>query len=116
MKASLDSDEAIDTVMALGASLAGEPAVNAVAGVGGEGTIRVGSFDLSAGYLEAVANGQAAFAIDQQQYLQGYLPVAFLALHAEFGLIPGGNVPSGPNLITADKAAQVIDLSSKGIR
>ena len=30
--------------------------------------------------------------------------------------MPGGNVPSGPNLITQDKAEQVIDLSSKGIR
>ncbi|AEI96013.1 MULTISPECIES: sugar ABC transporter substrate-binding protein [Roseobacter] len=116
VKASLDSDESIDTVMALGASLAGEPAVAAVKAVGGEGSIRVGSFDLSAGFLESVAAGEAAFAIDQQQYLQGYLPVAFLALHAQYGLIPGGNVPSGPNLITADKAAQVVELSAKGIR
>jgi simple sugar transport system substrate-binding protein len=37
-------------------------------------------------------------------------------MHAEFGLMPGGNVPSGPNLITRDKAAQVVDLSAKGIR
>ncbi|ABG30196.1 LacI family transcriptional regulator [Roseobacter denitrificans] len=116
VKASLDSDESIDTVMALGASLAGEPAVAAVKAVGGEGSIRVGSFDLSAGFLESVSAGEAAFAIDQQQYLQGYLPVAFLALHAQYGLVPGGNVPSGPNLITADKAAQVVELSAKGIR
>jgi simple sugar transport system substrate-binding protein len=116
VKASLDSDESIDTVMALGASLAGEPAVTAVKAVGGEGAIRVGSFDLSAGYLESVRTGDAAFAIDQQQFLQGYLPVTFLALHAQYGLIPGGNVPSGPNLITADKAGQVVELSAKGIR
>ena len=116
VKAALDSDESIDTVMALGASLAGEPAVAAVKAVGGEGTINVGSFDLSANFLESVKNGEAAFAIDQQQYLQGYLPVAFLALHAQYGLVPGGNVPSGPNLITADKAGQVVELSAKGIR
>lgn len=116
VKASLDSDESIDTVMALGASLAGEPAVAAVKAVGGTGSINVGSFDLSASYLEAVLAGDAAFAIDQQQYLQGYLPVTFLALHAQFGLVPGGNVPSGPNLITADKAGQVVELSAKGIR
>lgn len=116
VKASLDSDPDVDTVIALGASLAGEPAVAAVAAVGRSGDVRVGSFDLSGGYLQSVADGNAAFAIDQQQYLQGYLPVAFLALHAEYGLMPGGDVPSGPNLITSDKAAQVIDLSSKGIR
>ena len=40
----------------------------------------------------------------------------FLDTYAKYGLIPGGNVPSGPNLITADKAAQVVDLSAKGIR
>ena len=116
VKAALDSDGDIDTVIALGASLAGEPAVTAVSGVGRAGEVLIGSFDLSGNYLQSVADGDAAFAIDQQQYLQGYLPVVFLALHAEYGLMPGGNVPSGPNLITSDKAAQVIDLSSKGIR
>ena len=44
------------------------------------------------------------------------LPVVFLANYARYGLIPGGNVPSGPNLITKDKAAQVVELSAKGIR
>ncbi|MEM8949259.1 MAG: sugar ABC transporter substrate-binding protein [Pseudomonadota bacterium] len=116
VKAALDSDGDIDTVMALGASLAGEPAVTAVEGTGNSGEVLVGSFDLSGGYLQSVADGKASFAIDQQQYLQGYLPVVFLALHAEYGLMPGGDVPSGPNLITQDKAAQVIDLSSQGIR
>lgn len=116
VKAALASDTSIDTVMALGASLAGEPTVAAVKEAGKGGAVRVASFDLSANFLKAVAAGEAAFAIDQQQYLQGYLPVAFLALNAKYGLIPGGNVPSGPNLITKEKAAQVVDLSAKGIR
>ncbi|SIS75511.1 monosaccharide ABC transporter substrate-binding protein, CUT2 family [Roseivivax lentus] len=116
VQASLDSNPDVDTVIALGASLAGEPAVAAVAALGRTGEVNVGSFDLSANFLQAVADGNATFAIDQQQYLQGYLPVVFLALHADYGLIPGGNVPSGPNLITADKAAQVVELSAEGIR
>jgi len=116
VKAALDSDGDIDTVMALGASLAGEPSVAAVDAIGRAGEVTIGSFDLSGNFLQSVVDGEAAFAVDQQQYLQGYLPVVFLALHAEFGLMPGGDVPSGPNLITADKAAQVIELSSKGIR
>jgi simple sugar transport system substrate-binding protein len=114
--AALDSNEAIDTVIALGASLAGEPAIAAVQSLGLGDEVMVGSFDLSANFLQAVSNGEATFAIDQQQYLQGYLPVVFLAMHAEYGLIPGGNVPSGPNLITADKASQVVELSAQGIR
>lgn len=117
VRAALQSDPQIDTVMALGAALAGEPAVKAVKSLGkGGGKIKVASFDMSPGFLKDVENGDAAFAIDQQQYLQGYLPVAFLALYAKYGLIPGGDVPSGPNLITADKAQQVVDLSAKGIR
>jgi simple sugar transport system substrate-binding protein len=66
--------------------------------------------------LKSIAAGEADFGIDQQQYLQGYLPVAFLALHAKYGRIPGGDVPSGPNLITKEKAAQVVQLSAQGIR
>ena len=74
------------------------------------------TFDLSASFLKAVAAGEAAFAIDQQQFLQGYLPVVFLANYAKYGLDPGRQRPSGPNLITKDKAAQVVELSAKGIR
>lgn len=115
VKAALTSDGSIDTILALGAGTAGEPSVAAVKDVGKSG-IRVASFDLSANFLKSVAAGEAAFAIDQQQYLQGYLPVTFLALNAKYGLVPGGNVPSGPNLITKEKAAQVVELSAKGIR
>lgn len=116
IKAALESNPDVDTVMGLGASTVGEPAVAAVEAIGRTGEILVASFDLSAPFLEAIVEGKAAFAIDQQQYLQGYLPVAFLALNAEYGLVPGGNVPSGPNLITADKAGQVVELSAQGIR
>ncbi|MFK7867282.1 MAG: substrate-binding domain-containing protein [Alphaproteobacteria bacterium] len=112
--ASIASNSDIDTVIALGASLAGEPSVEAVKESGRD--IQVASFDLSANFLQMVLDGDAMFGIDQQPFLQGYLPVTFLALHAEYGTVPGGNVPSGPNLITADKAAQVIELSAKGIR
>lgn len=116
IKAALDSDESIDTIMGLGASLVGEPAVAAVNAVGRTGEVHIATFDMSAGFLEAVVAGEAAFAIDQQQFLQGYLPVSFLALHADYGLMPGGNVPSGPNLIDASKAGQVVELSAQGIR
>ncbi|MEM8700394.1 MAG: sugar ABC transporter substrate-binding protein [Pseudomonadota bacterium] len=112
--AALSSDEDVDTVMALGASTAGEPTVAAAKASGRD--LNVASFDLSANFLQSIVDGDAAFAIDQQQFLQGYLPVVFLANNAAYGLMPGGNVPSGPNLVTKDKAAQVIDLSAKGIR
>ena len=114
--ASLESDSEIDTILTLGAGTAGEAALAALEAMGMAGDIKLASFDLSANFLQAIADGKATFAIDQQQFLQGYLPVAFLALQARYGLMPGGDVPSGPNLITAEKAAQVIDLSARGIR
>ncbi len=62
-----------------------------------------------------------AGAINGQIVIRTGLPsfivtLAFLALQAKFGLMPGGTVPSGPNLITGEKAAQVVDLSARGIR
>ncbi|MEE1656072.1 sugar ABC transporter substrate-binding protein [Microvirga sp. CF3062] len=116
VKAAVASDASVDTILALGAGTAGEPSVAAVKEAGKTGAIRVATFDMSAGFLKSVAAGEAVFAIDQQQYLQGYLPVVFLANYAKFGLMPGGDVASGPNLITKEKAAQVVDLSAKGIR
>jgi len=115
VKAAL-SDASVDTVMALSASLGGEPTLAGVKEAGKIANVRVATFDLSANFLKAIVAGEAAFGIDQQQFLQCYLPVAFLALNAEYGLVPGGNVPSGPNLVTKEKAAQVVDLSAKGIR
>jgi len=115
VKAALSSNTAVDTILALG-PLSGEPAIAATKEAGKAGSVKIASFDLSANLLKSIAAGEAAFAIDQQQFLQGYLPVAFLALHAKYGLIPGGDVASGPNLITKEKAEQVVDLSAKGIR
>lgn len=114
VRAALDSDTEVDTVLALGAATAGEPSVAAAKASGRD--VKVASFDLSASFLQSVVDGDAVFAIDQQQFLQGYLPVSFLALNAEYGLIPASDVASGPNLITADKAGQVIELSAQGIR
>lgn len=115
VRAALESDTKVDTVLGLGASLVGEPAVKAAQAIGRD-KVLIATFDLSAGFLQDIVDGKAAFAIDQQQFLQGYLPVSFLALHAEYGLVPGGDVPSGPNLVTKDTAAKVIELSAKGIR
>ncbi len=116
VRATLEKNPDIDSVLALNSSLTGEPTLAAVEEVGMLDKVKVSTFDMSANFLQAIAEGKAAFAIDQQQYLQGYLPVAFLAMNAKYGLMPGGNVPSGPNLITQGKAAQVVDLSAQGIR
>jgi simple sugar transport system substrate-binding protein len=116
VRAALQSDPSMDTILCLGAATVGEPTVAAANAMGVLSKVRIASFDLSPGFLKDVANGEAVFAIDQQPYLQGYLPVVFLALDVRDGLIPENNVASGPNLITKDKAGQVIALAAKNIR
>ena len=116
VRAALQSDPSVDTILALSASLTGQPVVDALKQSGLTGKVKVASFDLAPAFLHSVADGSAAFALDQQPYLQGYLPVAILALNAKYGLMPSSDVQSGPNLVTRDKAAMATDLSSKGIR
>ena len=116
IEAALRSDPAIDTVIGLNATVVGETAVNAVRELGRTAKVRVASFDLSPGMLEDVQDGTALFVVDQQPYLQGYLPVVFLAQKARYGLMPAGDVATGPSLIAKDQAGQVIALSSQSIR
>ena len=116
IEAALRSDPSIDGIIGLNASLVSEPAVQAVQELGRTGKVKVASFDLSPGILQDVVDGKAVFVVDQQPYLQGYLPVLFLAQRVRYGLLPSGDVASGPNLITKNDAAKVIDLSSAAIR
>nr|WP_317986198.1 sugar ABC transporter substrate-binding protein [Celerinatantimonas diazotrophica] len=116
IRAVLSSKPAIDTIVGLNASLGGEPAVAAVDSMGLQNKVEVVSFDLSAGFLKDIVQGKALFAVDQQPFLQGYLPVSFLALNYRYKTLPAGNVLTGPSFITKKDAARVIQLSARGIR
>ena len=116
IKATLQADDSIDGIVTLGASNAAEPTLKALGEIGLVEHVKVGTFDLSANVLEMIRDGEMAFAIDQQQFLQGYLPIVHLALHARYKVLPGGNLPTGPGFITQDNAAAVIELSAKGLR
>jgi simple sugar transport system substrate-binding protein len=80
--------------------------------------VLIGTFDLGPDVLKAVKDGTIAFAVDQQAYLQGYLPVVLLAQLARYGLFPGQGevIPTGPHFVTRATAAQAIRLSQRGIR
>ncbi|RPI95939.1 MAG: LacI family transcriptional regulator, partial [Chloroflexi bacterium] len=72
---------------------------------------------LSPEVLEAVQAGNMLFAIDQQQYVQGYLPIVYLTLYLENLNTPGSFfIPTGPGFVTQDTAAQVIEFSARGTR
>jgi simple sugar transport system substrate-binding protein len=92
--------------------------LDAIDGVPAGRRPKVATFDLSPEALEAVRTGRMEFAVDQQAYLQGYLPVMLLAQRVRFGLFAaeGQVIPTGPSFVTKDTAGQVISLSNRGIR
>ncbi len=115
IEAALSADDTIDGILTLGPTGA-DPALAALEAAGSDA--QIATFDLSENVLTAIDEGRMLFAIDQQQYLQGYLGVLIVTQFAQYGLLPGGGAPvlTGPGFVTQDTAAQVIDLSAEGIR
>ncbi len=108
--------EGIDGIMTLG-PLGSKAALEALKQAGSLGKVKLGTFDLTPDVLAGIRDGELEFAIDQQQYLQGYLPVVVLAQYKQFGVLPaGGILPTGPGFVTKENAARVIELSKQGIR
>jgi simple sugar transport system substrate-binding protein len=102
-----------DGVLAMN-SLSGLAAVKGLPGQ----PLPIATFDLGPDVLRAVLSGRLAFAVDQQAYLQGYLPIVLLAERARYGLFPaqGEVIPTGPNFVTKANAAKAIALSARSIR
>lgn len=112
----LRSDASIDGMLTLGPAGA-DPALAAVRAAR-SGDFAFGTFDLTPRVLEALRAGEILFAIDQQQYLQGYMPVVMLVKYLETRTLPGGGdiIRTGPGFVTRDDAEAVIDLTARGIR
>lgn len=93
------------------------PALAGLSQSGRLGRVKVATFDLSPDVLAAIRDGKILFAIDQQQYLQGYLAIVLLDQYVRNGLLPAAEaIPTGPSFVTKENAAAVIDASKKGIR
>jgi simple sugar transport system substrate-binding protein len=106
-----------DGVLTLGAAGA-QPALEAAAVTSSGRRVKLATFDLSPEVLEAVRDRRMLFAVDQQPYLQGYLPVVLLAERSRHLLMPprGELIPTGPDFITRDTAEQVLELTRRGFR
>ena len=112
----LTANPDVNGVLALGPTGAA-PALAALEEAGMLGEIALGTFDLSPEVLEAIDAGDMLFAIDQQQFLQGYLPVVLLTLfNTNLNTIANDVLLTGPGLVTQDTAAAVIELSAQGTR
>jgi simple sugar transport system substrate-binding protein len=106
-----------DGVLALGPGGA-TPALQALRAAHLLGRVKLATFDLAPDILRAVKRRQILFAIDQQPYLQGYLPVLFLTQRRLYGLFParGTLIPTGPSFVTRANAGRVEALTQAGIR
>ncbi len=115
----LQANADINGILTLGPTGA-VPALGALEAAGQLGSMPIATFDLGPDVLQAIVDGNMLFAIDQAQYLQGYLPIVLLTQFLETGALPLGSVErvilTGPQLVTADTAADVIAASEQGLR
>jgi len=111
----LQTDASIDAVLTLNSAVA-SVAATAAAAAGSDAAIA--TFDLNGDVISAIQDGTIAFAVDQQQYEQGYLPIVMLKLYAQNLNTVGGGQPvlTGPGIVDASNVDAVADLASAGTR
>src|SRR3954447_1862884 len=115
IKSKLQADKSFDGVIALNPDIA-SAAVTAVKGAGS--SAKLATFDLSPKVLTNIKDGTVLFAVDQQQYLQGYLPIVFLKLFKTNANTVGGGQPvlTGPGYVDKANALTVTKLAGAGTR
>ena len=126
----LDADQAAQEA-AINAALAADPDIDGFMGVGPVITmsglraadalgrdLTIGGFDITPELLDAVEAGDVLFTVDQQQYLQGYMPIILMYLEVTNSNTLGGGLPilTGPGFVTADNASSVKALVEAGTR
>jgi simple sugar transport system substrate-binding protein len=115
LQSKLESDDAVSAVLTLNPDIA-VAARDAIAGASSDAALA--TFDLSGDVVKAVKAGEIEFAVDQQQYLQGYMPVVFLTLFNENANTIGGGLPvlTGPGFVDETNAETVEQLATEGTR
>jgi simple sugar transport system substrate-binding protein len=115
IKSKLQADKSYDAVIALNPDIAAT-AVTAVKGAGSKA--KIATFDITPKVLGSIKDGSVMFAVDQQQYLQGYLPIVFLKLYKTNANTVGGGQPvlTGPGFVDKSNAATVEKLANAGTR
>ena len=109
----LQKNPDLDGVMALG-PVAAEPALQLLNERGKIDKIKLCTFDISPPVIEALLKKQMSFAVDQQQWLQGYLPVVFLANYLKYGsIVQNILILTGPSFVTPENVEQVAKLQRR---
>lgn len=101
----LQSHPGINAVMALNNAIGTALVTSKPAG-----SPKIATFDLNSGVQQDLTSGSLVFAVDQQQWLQGYLPISFLYLfkkHEGQSVGGGTTVASGPQLVDKTNVSKV---------
>jgi simple sugar transport system substrate-binding protein len=102
----LTANPKTDAILTLGPTSA-DPTILALQENGMAGDIYFGTFDLGENIVKGIKSGIIQWGIDQQPFLQAYLPVVILTNYDRYGVLPGNNINSGPGFITKDGLALV---------
>jgi simple sugar transport system substrate-binding protein len=115
IKSKLQADKSYDAVIALNPDIA-EAAKTAIKGA--SSSAKLATFDVSPDVIKDIQGGNIVFAVDQQQYLQGYLPIVFLKLYITNANTIGGGQPvlTGPGFIDKSNVTTVAKLADAGTR
>ena len=102
----LNANPNADAVLTLGPTSA-DPTLLALDENGMAGDIYFGTFDLGEEIVKGIKSGVINWGIDQQPFLQAYLPVVVMTNYHRYGVLPGNNINSGPGFVTADGLTKV---------
>jgi len=97
----LNANPDTDAVLTLGPNSA-DPTILALEEMGLAGDIYFGTFDLGDNIVQGLRDGVIQWGIDQQPFLQAYMPVIVLSNYHRYGVLPGNNINSGPGFVTQD--------------
>lgn len=79
------------------------------------GKVLMGGFDLVPEVLQQMQKGYVQALVDQQPYMQGYMPVMEVYLNKKVGLSPA-DIDTGQGIVRQADVAGIMELSTQGLR
>jgi len=79
------------------------------------GKVLLGGFDLVPEVVEQMQSGYVQVQVDQQPYMQGFMPVMQVYLSKTIGLAPA-DIDTGQGIVTQEMAASIMELAAQGVR
>lgn len=108
----LSANPDTDAVLTLG-PVSADPTLLALEENGMAGDIYFGTFDLGGEIVKGIKAGTIEWGIDQQPFLQAYLPVVVMTNYHRYGVLPGNNINSGPGFVTADGLTKIEEFAGE---